>query len=83
MPPTAAQFSSWIGACPGREESAGQNYGSRRPEGSKHLRRVLCQAAQAAVKTKSSHFQALFHRLLPRLGYSLELKPLQPEGAVS
>jgi len=34
---------------------------------------VLCQAAQAAVKTKCSFFQQKFRRLLPRLGYNKAL----------
>jgi transposase len=67
--PTAAQFSSWIGVCPGRNESAGENHSSHCAKGNMYLRRVLSQAAQAAVKTKGSYFQARFNRLLPRLGY--------------
>lgn len=67
--PTARQFSSWVGASPGRQESAGENESSRCPKGNRYLRRVLYQAAQAAVKTKNSSFQTLFYRLLPRLGY--------------
>ena len=66
---TAAQFSAWIGVCPGREESAGDNHNSRCPKGNIYLRRVLCQAAQAAVRTKNCFFQQKFQRLLPRLGY--------------
>ncbi len=34
------------------------------------MRRSLCQAAQAAVRTKNSHFQSVFRRLVPRLGYT-------------
>lgn len=68
--PSAAQFVSWMGACPGREESAGANQSGRCPKGNRYLRRSLCQAAQAAVRTKNSHFQAVFRRLAPRLGYS-------------
>jgi len=68
--PSAAQFSSWIGVCPGREESAGENHSSRCAKGNQYLRRVLCQAAQAAVKTKCSFFQQKFRRLLPKLGYN-------------
>jgi hypothetical protein len=33
------------------------------------LRRILTQAAQAAVKKKCSHFQIVFRRWLPKLGY--------------
>jgi transposase len=67
--PSAAQFSAWIGVCPGRQESAGENYSSRCPKGNMYLRRVLCQVAQAAVNTKNSFFQQKFRRLVPRLGY--------------
>lgn len=66
---TPGQFSSWIGVCPGHNESAGQNHSSRCAKGNVYLRRVLCQAAQAAVRTKNSIFEKKFHRLLPRLGY--------------
>lgn len=64
-----AQFSSWIGVCPGRNESAQQNHSSRCAKGNPYLRRVLCQAAQAAVRTNHSFFQQKFRRLLPKHGY--------------
>ncbi len=66
---SAAQFSSWIGVCPGREESAEHNYSSRCAKGNKYLRAVLCQAAQAAARTKNSFFEYKLKRLLPKLGY--------------
>ncbi len=37
------------------------------------MRRVLTEAAQAAVRTKGSQFQVVFRRLLPRLGYKQAL----------
>ena len=55
---------------PGRAESAGHNYSSRCPKGNMYLRRVLCQVAQAAVRTNNSFFEQKFRRLLPRLGYA-------------
>lgn len=67
--PSAGQFSSWVGTCPGREESAEQNHSSRSPKGNRFVRRIVTQAAQAAVRKKNSHFQCVFRRLLPRLGY--------------
>lgn len=66
---SAAQLASWIGVCPGRQESAEQNHSSRSPKGNVYARRILSQAAQAAVKRKGSHFQLAFRRWLPRLGY--------------
>jgi transposase len=67
---SAAQFASWVGLCPGSEESAEQNHSSRSPKGNKFLRRILTQSAQAAVKKKGSHYQKVFRRWLPRLGYN-------------
>ena len=66
---SAAELTSWVGTCPGKDESAEQNHSSRSAKGNKYLRRVLNQAAHAAVCKKGCYFQALFQRLLPRLGY--------------
>jgi transposase len=46
----AKNLSSWVGACPGEEESAGVNRSKRSPKSNRHLRRILNQAANAAVK---------------------------------
>jgi len=67
--PSAAELTSWVGTCPGKEESAEENHNSRSAKGNRYLRRVLNQAAHAAVKKNGSHFQAVFRRLPPRLGY--------------
>jgi transposase len=66
---SAAELTSWVGTCLGKEESAEENHSSRSAKGNKYLRRVLNQAAHAAAKKKGSYFQAVFRRLLPRLGY--------------
>jgi transposase len=68
--PSPGAFSSWAGLCPGSNESAAHNHSSRSPKGNRFVRRILSQAAQAAVKKKNSHFQSLFRRFLPRLGYN-------------
>jgi transposase len=67
--PSAGEFASWVGACPGSNVSAEQNHSSRCPKGNRYVRRILTEAAHAAVKKKGSHFQNLFHRFLPKLGY--------------
>ena len=73
--PTAATFpsekclSSWVGACPGDEESAGVNYSHRSPKGNRHMRRFLNQAANAAVKAKGTIFEIVYRRPVPRLGH--------------
>jgi transposase len=72
---TAATFaspknlSSWVGACPGDEESAGINKSTRCPTGNRHMRRILNQAANAAIKLKGSIFEVSYRRLVPRLGH--------------
>jgi transposase len=68
--PSPKHLSSWVGACPGDEESAGVSTSHRSPQGSRPMRRVLNQAANAAVKTKGSIFELLYRRLVPRLGHA-------------
>jgi transposase len=74
--PAAATFpsqkclASWVGACPGNEESAGVNYSHRSPQGNRHMRRLLNQAANAAAKTKGSLFEIVYRRTVPRLGHN-------------
>lgn len=65
-----ANFASWMGVCPGSDESAEQNKSSRSAKGNCYVRRLLSQAAHAAVKKNGSHFQSLFRRFLPRLAYN-------------
>ena len=67
--PSSEQLCSWVGVCPGRNESAEHNRSGRCAKGNRYLRRILCQGAQAAVKKNGSYLQALFRRLMPRLGY--------------
>jgi len=72
--PTAATFpsekclSSWVGACPGDDESAGLNYSRRFPTGNRHMRRVLNQMANTAARAKGSIFEIVYRRSVPRLG---------------
>src|SRR5206468_1900382 len=46
--------------CPREEESAGVNYSKRSPKGNRQMRRILNQAANAAVKRKGSIFEILY-----------------------
>jgi transposase len=67
--PSEKQLSSWVGACPGNEESAGESKSHRSPKGNRPMRRILNQCANAAVKVKGSIFEILYRRLVPRLGH--------------
>ena len=66
--PSAGQAASWVGVCPGREESAGESHSNRSPKGNRPMRRLLNQVAWAAVRTNGSYFQDLFRRLLVKKG---------------
>jgi transposase len=68
--PSPEQLSSWVGTCPGREESAEVSRNNRSPKGNRMMRRVLTQVANAAVKSKGSVFQNLYRKLVPRLGHN-------------
>ena len=67
--PSPQQLASWIGVCPGSNQSAGVNHSGRSAKGNRFLRRLLCQAAQAAARTNQSQLQSVFKRLVVRLGY--------------
>jgi transposase len=66
----AKNLVSWVGACPGEEESAGVNRSKRSPKGNRHMRRILNQCANAAVRHKGSIFEILYRGLVPRLGHN-------------
>jgi len=64
--PSAAQMCSWVGTCPGREESAEKSKSDRSPKGNRPMRRILNQAANAAVKAKGTVFESLYRRIKGR-----------------
>ena len=69
--PAAATFpsekclSSWVGACPGDEESAGVNYSHRSPKGNRHMRRLLNQSCQRRRKSQRKHLRDHLSPLRP------------------
>ena len=63
-------LSSWVGACPGDDESAGVSTSHRSPKGNRQMRRILNQCANAAVRTKGSIFEIVYRRLVLRLGHN-------------
>ena len=66
--PTAAHLASWAGVCPGNNESAGKRISSKVRKGSPWLRRMACQCAWAAARTKNTYLSAQFKRLAARRG---------------
>ena len=67
--PTAKHLASWVGVCPGDDISAGESHSTRSPKGNRNMRRILNQAAHAAVKAKGSIFELLFQRFRRALSY--------------
>jgi transposase len=67
--PTAKNLASWVGVCPGDDISAGESHSTRSPKGNRNMRRILNQAAHAAVKAKGSIFELLFQRFRRALSY--------------
>jgi transposase len=68
--PSAKHLSSWVGACPGDDESAGVNYSHQSPKGNRNMRRILNQSANAAAKSKGSVFEIVYRRYVRRMGHN-------------
>lgn len=62
------QFCSWAGMCPGNNESAGKKKSGKTPKGSKQLRYLLCESANAASKTECQ-FKHKYKSLMIRRGH--------------
>jgi transposase len=60
---------SWVGVCPGNNESAGKRKSGRTRRGNVHLKTALVEAAQSAARKKGSYLRDKFHRLRARSDY--------------
>lgn len=65
---TPDRLASWVGICPGNNESAGKRKTGRIRKGNPYVRRLLCEFAQAARRTQCL-FKAKFESLQIRRGY--------------
>jgi transposase len=63
---SAAKLCSWVGTCPGQNVSAEESASDRSPKGNQSMRRILDQAANAAVKAKGTVFEARYRRIRGR-----------------
>jgi transposase len=62
---TPEKLAAWAGVCPGNNESAGKRKAGRKRKGNPYVRRILCEAANAASRTRSAlteKFKALLIR---------------------
>lgn len=61
-------ISSWAGLCPGNNESAGKRKSGRMRKGNKMVKTLLCEVANAAIKTESQ-FKGKYKGLVIRRGH--------------
>lgn len=65
---SADRLASWVGICPGNNESAGKRKSGRVRKGNPYARRLLCEFAHAASRTPSA-FQGKYKTLVVRRGH--------------
>jgi transposase len=64
---SAEKLASWAGVCPGNHESAGKRKSGQARKGNPYVRRILCEAAHAASRTRCALAEK-FKGLLVRRG---------------
>jgi transposase len=67
--PSAAHLASWAGMCPGNNESAGKHGPGKTRKGSKWLRTMLIESAEAASRSKPNYLRSQYARLKGRRGH--------------
>lgn len=72
---SADRLASWVGICPGNNESAGKRKSGRVRKGNLYVRRLLCEFAHAASRT-TSVFKAKFQALIVRRGHKRSIVAL-------
>ncbi len=72
---SAERLASWVGICPGNNESAGKRKTGKIRKGNAWVRRLLCEFAQAAARTRSS-LKAKFDSLAIRKGHKKSIVAL-------
>lgn len=66
---TAERAASWVGLCPGNNESAGKRKCSRTRPGNQALKTALVEAAQAASRKRNSYYKAKYGQLRGRMNH--------------
>jgi transposase len=70
---TSRRLASWVGQCPGNDQSAGKRRSGRTRDGSKWLDFALEEAAMAAIRVNGHYLEAQYRRLKPRRGHKRAL----------
>ena len=66
------EIASWAGLCPGNNESAGKRKSGKTRKGNKMIKSLLCEVANAALKTKRQ-FKGKYQSLVIRRGHKRSL----------
>lgn len=80
---SAAHLASWIGVCPGMNESAGVAKSGHIRDGNGNLKRILGVAAMAAIKQKDSYYGVYYRRLAARRGRQRALVAVMNKLAIA
>lgn len=66
--PSASHFTSWLGLCPGNNESGGKRRSGRTRQGNTYAKSLFVQVAWSAIRVKDSVLKERYHRLARRWG---------------
>ena len=72
---SAERLASWVGICPGNNESAGKRKSGKIRKGNAWVRRLLCEFAQAASRSRSA-LKGKFAALSIRKGHKKSIVAL-------
>ena len=65
--PSGDQFASWVGVCPGSQESAGINYSHRSAKGNRYLNDLCARSPGRQSIPRTRFSEPCFARFKPRL----------------
>jgi len=68
--PSERHVASWVGLCPGNNDSAGKHKSGKTRRGNRWLRAALTEAALAAIRTSNSAFAARYRRVMRHRGHN-------------
>jgi transposase len=80
---TAGHLASWIGVCPGMNESAGITKSGRTRSGNSNLKRLLGVAAMSVSRSKDTYLAAYYRRIASRRGSQRALVAVMHKLAIA
>lgn len=80
---TPGHLASWIGVCPGMNESAGITKSGQTRRGNHHLKRIYGVAAMAAIRNTDSYLAVFYRRTAARRGSQRALVAVMHKLAIA